>query len=711
MAYEPFRRRYEWVSNPERIPGHSASAARPAGAAAEPPTADETAADTPAADTPAVDGAEGGPSEPGKDAPKVDRPAVPEDVAAPAGLPESPSSAPSVRGVKEVAAARADEQRTPVAAGAGEERVSAAAGAGGDGAREPTPEPAAEPVTEPVSAAAAPPAGREPVWPPPAVELAELALFFDGAPAGVGRRGEPLPCYPGFSGTDPGAMARYHHWPQELLADQRWLDEYHGLLKVMKHDYEKLKDEEVEGAKGAFLFAQYRFLAMSWMRAQEVKRKMMGEGSMEAVLGTDSESATREDTHRPTESPPPDPATEVRESSPSPPKRAAFVVDLGLLDLGRGPPAAEQPPPQQRTLAEDPWPLPGRAALPAPIQRPARRPDPPAAAAEPWSFEEQRPAQQLRSLPEENQKHQVNSMQHDLAAYALRRGSQPEERRSEQLLYEEQRRRQLQEEQQLLRRQLQLNEQLHRELQLPNQQAQAQIQREQQIHLQQMQALEQQHVFQEQRRFQEQQRLQEQQQQLVFQQGPEFRPVGPAAMEREVERRQQRAVLLSEQRRREELWREEALRQGALQLAANRLPPPPHHQQQQPYHQQQQQLPEGAWGGVDHQLWRIPPPQQLPQPEFQQAPRPEFQQPVQPEFQQPLQAEFQQPWRRSPDPRQPAADQAAFQQQQQQQLRQRFLGRPVLRARSPEQPEPGLPELLHQPPPPGGERRHYPPGF
>ncbi|XP_043225948.1 uncharacterized protein LOC122383506 [Amphibalanus amphitrite] len=93
-------------------------------------------------------------------------------------------------------------------------------------------------------------------------------------------------------------MARYHHWPQELLSDLRWLDEYHGLLKVIKHDYEKLKDEEVEGAKGAFLFAQYRFLAMSWTRAQEVKRKMMGEGSMEAVLGTDSESTTRKDTHR-----------------------------------------------------------------------------------------------------------------------------------------------------------------------------------------------------------------------------------------------------------------------------------------------------------------------------------------------------------------------------------------------------------------------------
>ncbi|XP_043225947.1 putative mediator of RNA polymerase II transcription subunit 26, partial [Amphibalanus amphitrite] len=457
---------------------------------------------------------------------------------------------------------------------------------------------------------------------------------------------------------------------------------------------------------------------------------------------------------QPTESPSPDPATEVRESSPSPPKRPAFVVDLGLLDLGRGPPAAEQPPPRsepspfgavgqrpagqtgtprpwggdrEEPRQEDPWPLPGRAALPAPIQRPARRPDPPPA-------EEQRPAGQLRSLTEENQKHQVNSMQHDLAAYALRRGSQPEERRSEQLLYEEQRRRQLQEEQQLLRRQLQLNEQLHRELQLPEQQAQAQIQREQQIHLQQMQALEQQHAFQEQRRFQEQQRLQEQQQQQVFQQGPDFRPGGPEAMEREIERRRQRAVLLSEQRRREELWREEALRQGALQLAANRLPPPPHHhqqqqqlyrQQQQPY-QQQQQLPEGAWGGVDHQLWRTPPPQQLPQPEFQQAPRPEFQQPLQAEFQQPLQAEFQQPlqaefqqplqpefqqpWRHSPDPRQPAADQAAFQQQQQQ-LRQRFLGRPVLRARSPEQPEPGLPEQLHQPPPPGGERHRYPPGF
>ena len=64
-----------------------------------------------------------------------------------------------------------------------------------------------------------------PTWPPPAVDPTELALFFDGAAAGTGTGGHPLPCYPGFSCRDIDAMARYHNWPKEMTSDEDWLEQ------------------------------------------------------------------------------------------------------------------------------------------------------------------------------------------------------------------------------------------------------------------------------------------------------------------------------------------------------------------------------------------------------------------------------------------------------------------------------------------------------
>ena len=63
------------------------------------------------------------------------------------------------------------------------------------------------------------------MWPPPSVDPAELELLFGSAAAGTGAAGEPLPCYPGFSCHDVGAMAGYFGWPQEMICDTTWLNQ------------------------------------------------------------------------------------------------------------------------------------------------------------------------------------------------------------------------------------------------------------------------------------------------------------------------------------------------------------------------------------------------------------------------------------------------------------------------------------------------------
>ena len=180
--------------------------------------------------------------------------------------------------------------------------------------------------------------------------------------------------------------------------------------------------------------------------------------------------------------------------SPSPSKRPAIVVDLGMLDLGLPgavggtkkptrdplfgfvdqtedelspwPFGGDEQEAQQRPV--DPWPLPDHRPCPAPIQRPKQRRGPwPQSGMlledDLWPLETPRERMHradYRPVSEENQQLQMWRMQQELAVY--------EENRRQQLQHEQHSRLRTEQHQQeqVLREHLQKNRERQRKLQL-----------------------------------------------------------------------------------------------------------------------------------------------------------------------------------------------------------------------------------------------------